>query len=131
MKVLKKIGVSVALLVIGIVLGALLFGPVDIVQGQGLPGQFFAVALPPSPCNVAVQSRIVTAEDGTATARLIAYPPSPCTSLNLEISQSVPENTASCMEVVSREQAKAAILDCTFDAGHQYTIFSVNATASE
>ena len=123
MKVLKKVGVSVALLAIGMVLGALLFGPIDIVQGQAEPGQIFAVAYPPSPCNVAVQSRIVTAEDGSATARLIGVTPAPCTSLDLEL-VSAPVGTANCVEVVSREEAAAAIVDCDFAAGHLSTNFN-------
>ena len=123
MKAIKKIGVSVALLALGMVLGALLFGPTDMVQGQDLANRF-AVTLPktpPSPCNLMVHSRIVAAEDGTATASLIAYPPSPCTSLNLEI-VSIPDDSASCME--SAVRGRVTKVDCEFDADHVSTDFN-------
>ena len=128
MKVLKKTGVAVALLVVGMVLGALLFGPADIVQGQAEPGQLFAVAWPPSPCNLAVQSRIVTAEDGSATARLIASPPSPCTSLNLNI-ESFPADTAHCVEKARRGRVKK--VKCEFTAEHQSTTFYFSSNARD
>jgi hypothetical protein len=128
MKALKKIAVSVGLLALGMVLGAVLVGPADIVQGQA-EAQLFSVAYPPSPCDLAVESRIVFAADGTATAKLIAWPPSPCApSLNLDI-VSFPEDAARCVEVDSSE--RVAVVECEFATGHQTTTFYFNSNARD
>jgi len=128
MKMLKRVGIVVALLALGMVLGALLFSQADIAQGQAEPGQTFAVAWPPSPCNLAVQSRVVAHEDGTATARLIASPPSPCTSLNLNI-ESFPADTARCVETARR--GRAIKVNCEFSAEHQSTTFRFDVNARD
>ncbi len=126
MRTVKKIGIAVILLALGAGLGALLAGPADVVQGQDL-AQRFIVAYPPSPCKVAVQSRIVVAEDGSATGKLTATPPSPCTSLDLDI-VSVPENTARCEQKAGRRRVK---VKCEFSAEHQHTTFFFNSSARD
>jgi len=111
----------VALLAIGMVLGGLLDGPADIALGQTEFNRFVGVAFPPVPCNLAVHSRIVTAEDGTAIASLTAAPPSPCTSLNLEILPS-PADSADCVERAMR--GRAIQVDCEFSADNLSTVFN-------
>ncbi len=127
MKTLKKAGIAVILLALGTIMGVLLARPTDVVLGQDL-AQRFVVAVSPSSCNVTVQSRIVVAEDGTASGRLIAIPPSPCTSLTLDI-VSVPENTARCEQRMGRRRVKR--VSCEFDVGHQITTFFFNSNARD
>jgi len=123
----KRMAVLVVVLAVGVALGALFFAPADVAQGQeGIVGRI-AFEFPPSPCEVEVQSRILTAVDGTATARMVAFPPSPCGESYFVgvIFQAVhePADTASCQEFGALEGA--SLMTCAFSAEHQTSTFSV------
>jgi hypothetical protein len=120
----KRLVLLAAVLALGIVLGALLVGPAGVALGQGTLRQV-SVAYPPSPCGMAVQSRLVTAEDGTAIYGLL-LPPSPCGVLNPEI-VAVPENTAYCSQ--SRNNDGARLLYCALSADNVNTTVSIIPSA--
>ena len=128
----KRVSVLAIVLALGMVLGALLLGPANIALGQDVAREEFVLALPkfpPSPCNVGVQSTIITAEDGTATANLVAYPPNPCILLNYGLAfdvTSFPERTATCEEYAPVQGEGARVINCQFSAAHETTTFKVD-----
>lgn len=128
----KRISVLAGVFVLGMVLTALLVGPANVALGQDGDRGEFVLALPkfpPSPCNVGVQSTIITAEDGTATAHLVAYPPNPCTLLNYGLAfdvTSFPEGTATCEEFSPVLGEGARVINCEFSPAHETTTFEVD-----
>lgn len=121
----KRLTVLAIVLVAGIALGALLFGPANNAQGQEIVPRF-AFRFPPSPCRLEVQSRIISAPDGTATAHLVAFPPSPCSEPLFGVifnTESEPADTATCERYGTFEGA--GVLTCEFTAEHEHTTFSV------
>ncbi|MCB0211874.1 MAG: hypothetical protein KDJ52_21215 [Anaerolineae bacterium] len=123
----KKFGIALFLLALGLIVGALVFHPADVALGQD-DAQHFIVAFPPSPCTITVQSRLDFAVDGSSNGWWLAVPPSPCTVPTLDI-VSVPENTARCVQTT--ERARAVRVSCDFTAEHQTTTFFLNSIARD
>lgn len=107
------------LLGLSMIFDDMLLNPANVVLGQP-DAQQFIVSTPRSPCQLEVYSSIITADDSSTTASLFAFPPSPCTSLNLEI-MSLPEETANCTETELRGGGMQ--VNCEFTTEHEATTF--------
>ncbi|MCB0211873.1 MAG: hypothetical protein KDJ52_21210 [Anaerolineae bacterium] len=126
-RLVKKFGAAVLLLVMGVILGALLVRPAEVALGQDVY-QRFSTAYPPSPCSVTVQSRIDFTVDGSSSGEWIATPPSPCTAPTFNV-VSVPENTASCVQKTNSRRVTK--MSCSFTAEHQTTTFFLDSIAGD